>query len=155
MNAELNTIEKMASLVYTLRHKCALKDNYFVQTLNISFAEYNCLTQYFEKDRLTVKEISERLDITPGGVTRIITSLEEKGLVERHISKEDRRGIDVILTESGSTMVNQIRDASHEMHAEILKHIDVEHHESVLKAVEHLIKALDHWIGEHQAKPQN
>ena len=144
----------MAGLVYTLRQKCALKDNYFVQTLNISFAEYNCLTQYFDVDSLAVKDIADRLDITPGGVTRIVTSLEEKGIVERHISKQDRRGIDVILTETGKIMVNKIRSASHTMHAEILKHIDPEHQEFVIKAIEDLIQALDLWIDEHNAGRQ-
>lgn len=150
MAANQKTIEKMSGLVYTLRQKCALKDSCFIQTLNISLAEYNCLIQYFNVDSLAVKVLADRLDITPGGVTRIITSLEEKGLVDRLMSKQDRRGIDVVLTQSGKAMVDKIRSASYAMHEEILQHIEPEHHESVIKAIESLINALNLWIDDHQ-----
>ncbi len=145
-------VTKMARSVFTLRQKCALKDNYFVRSLDITTSEYTCLVQFFDSNIIGVKELSSRLDITSGGVTRILTSLEDKGIIKRRISPEDRRSIDVHLTKKGIEMVNHIRQASYDLHAEILSHIDPEHRQPVLNAIEELIKAIDHWVLTHEVE---
>ena len=142
--------DEMANLVFNLRQKCAAKDNYFVKTLNISLAEYNCLVQFFQQDSYNVKELAERLDITSGGVTHIITSLEGKGYITRTISPEDRRGINVILTSKGRKIVAQIREASVELHAKILNQIKPRNQKKVLESMHKLNDAIDIWLKEHR-----
>jgi len=149
MNTDKDLTAQMAEVIFSLRQKCALKDLYFVKTLGITAAEYNCLVQFFNADSLGVKELAEKLDITPGGVTRIITSLEEKKIVTRRISPEDRRGINVILTAKGKKMVKQIRQASMDLHAEILAQIDPQSRVAVVNAVKKLIEAIDSWLKAH------
>ena len=143
---------RMAKLVFTLRQKCALKDDYFVNSLNITASEYNCLVQFFNSNTMGVKELAERLDITSGGVTRILTSLENKKIIERRISPDDRRNINVYLTKKGLSMVGRIRQASYDLHADILSHIRLDHQQPVLNAIEQLIKAIDNWVLTHEEK---
>lgn len=152
MTDETTYITRMAKLVFNLRQKCAVKDSFFVRSLDVSTAEYSCLVQFFDDTTLGVKELSARLDISPGGVTRIITSLEEKGIIKRRISPEDRRNIDVILTKKGIKMVEKIRQASFELHAEIMSHIDPEYRHTVLDAMEQLTFAIDRWVEAHEVK---
>ncbi len=154
MNREKNLVDRMAELVFTLRQKCALKDLYFVKMLGITAAEYNCLVQFFNTDSFGVKELAERLDITPGGVTRIVTSLEEKGIVERKISPEDRRGINVMLTPKGKKIVQEIRQASLDLHAEILQQIEPQYRQPVVEAIGKLIQAIDTWLLTHEEEPE-
>ena len=139
-------VAKMAELMFTLRQKCALKDLHFVKRFGISSAEYNCLIQFYCTGSIGMKELGERLIITPGGVTRIITSLEEKELVKREIDPDDRRGINVKLTEQGELVVNDIRRASLELHKEILKQIKPTQHGAVFGAIEQLLDAIDTWL---------
>ncbi len=141
---------QMAELIFQLRQKCAAKDSYFVKTLEISVAEYNCLVQFFETPNFSVKELAERLDITSGGVTRIITSLEERGYIRRTISSEDRRGIKVALTDKGCRIVSEIREASTQVHGNILEQIKPEKRKQVLEGIKRLNSALDTWLLEHQ-----
>ena len=143
---------QMAELIFNLRQKCAAKDNYFVKTLDISNAEYNCLVQFFETETFSVKELAERLDITSGGVTRIITSLEDRGYIKRTMSSEDRRGIKVTLTEKGCKIVTEIREASLELHSKILEQIKPEKRKQILEAIKRLSSAIDNWLVEHQAE---
>jgi DNA-binding MarR family transcriptional regulator len=143
---------QMAELIFNLRQKCAAKDNYFVKTLEISNAEYNCLVQFFETETFSVKELAERLDITSGGVTRIITSLEDRGYIKRTMSSEDRRGIKVTLTEKGCKIVTEIREASLELHSKILEQIKPEKRKQILEAIKRLSSAIDNWLVEHQAE---
>lgn len=145
---------RMTNLVFILRQKCALKDNYFVHRFDITTSEYICLTQFFDRDVLGVSELAKRLGITSGGVTRILNSLERKDIIDRRISQEDRRNIDVYLTDKGKEMVNRIRQASYELHAEILSHIAPEHRKPILNAIEQLIKAIDNWVDTHEEKTE-
>ncbi len=149
---EEEQVEKMADLICTLRQKCALKDMYFVKQVGISSAEYNCLMQFFNIRSLGMKEIGERLGITPGGVTRIISGLERQGIVTRNISVEDRRNIDVDLTEKGIRIVNEIRQVSLDLHSEIMEQIDPQHRKSVFFAIERLISAINVWVEGHKKK---
>ncbi len=141
---------RMAESIFTLRQKCIAKDMYFVHNFCISLAEYNCLVLFFTQENYGVKDLAAALDITPGGVTRIITSLEKRGIIKRRISPEDRRNIDVSLTAKGKRMVIELRNASMELHGKILNQIEPELQEPVVDALEHLIDAIDFWIEEHQ-----
>jgi len=152
MKKNSEQISKMAELIFTLRQKCALKDLYFVKRTGITSAEYNCLIQFYNADYLSMKELSERLDITPGGVTRIVTSLEDKGIVKRSISPEDRRGIQVSLTKKGARIVQEMKQASIELHRDIMSHIEPKYREPVINAIELLINAINNWLETHRCR---
>ncbi len=152
MNVTSDLPQRMSELIFTLRQKCAIKDLFLVKSLGISIAEFNALLQFFNSQSLGVKELAERLDITPGGVTRIVTSLEDKGLVVRKISPEDRRSVDVFLTDKGKEMVKQIWQTSLELHRRILEQIEPTFREPVVEAISKLIDAIDKWIEVHESE---
>ena len=49
--------------------------------------------QFFEIKVISVKDLSKKLNITHGGVTRIVEVLESKGIITRDMCPNDRRGI--------------------------------------------------------------
>ena len=51
--------------------------------------------------RLRMSQISDRLVVNRTGVTRLIDSLAERGLVERQAAEGDRRGVCAVITEAG------------------------------------------------------
>jgi len=60
-----------------------------------------------EKTDMKVSEISSLLHVTPPTVTQIINKLEKDGLVVRNIDPEDRRAVQIRLTNSGLEVVTQ------------------------------------------------
>lgn len=150
MDNKKKLAEHMAELVFILRQKCTAKDMVIVKRLNITPAEFNCLLQFLSDEKLSVKNLAQRLHITPGGVTRIITSLERKGIIRRDIAPYDRRGILVSLTPEGQKVVGQIKSVSTELHGEILDQIEPEHQQAIVRAITMLIEALDSWLKTHQ-----
>jgi len=142
----------MAKLVFTLRQKCVLKDSQIVHRLGITNSEYMCLVQFLDRDTIGVKQLAKQLEITSGGVTRILTSLEDKGNIKRRISREDRRNIDVHLTRKGKAMVDHISQESCDLHAEILNHFEPDHQRPLMNAIDQLIKAIDKWLATHEPK---
>lgn len=145
-------VSSMAKLVFTLRQKCVLKDNQLVHRFGITNSEYMCLVQFLDLDTIGVKQLAKQLEITSGGVTRILTSLEDKGIIKRRISLEDRRNIDVHLTRKGKTMADHIRQESCDLHAEILNHFEPDHQRPLMNAIDQLIKAIDKWLATHEPK---
>jgi hypothetical protein len=51
-------------------------------------------------------------------------------------------------------MVDHIRQASYDLHADILSHIEPEHRPPVLNAIEQLIMAIDNWVLTHEGKAE-
>ena len=52
-------------------------------------------------ERMTQRELTEQLGIQPGSASEIIKKLETAGLITRQSNSEDRRTVDIALTESG------------------------------------------------------
>jgi MarR family 2-MHQ and catechol resistance regulon transcriptional repressor len=88
---------------------CQLKDKKVARSMDLTCSELNCLKQYFESKSISVKDLAERLNITSGGVTRIVAALEEERLLRRDMAPDDRRGINVSLTEDGNKFVKDLK----------------------------------------------
>ena len=102
-------ITTISNIINSMKLYCQLKDKKIARSMNITCSELNCLKQYFEIDILSVKELAEKLNITSGGVTRIVASLEEDGVLRRDMDPNDRRGINVTLTDKGDKLVKNLR----------------------------------------------
>ncbi len=59
-------------------------------------------------EALTISTISQRMDLDPSFVVRIIDSLEQKGLAARGVDPHDRRRNPIQITEKGGAMVAAI-----------------------------------------------
>lgn len=69
-----------------------------------------------KSERMTQCELTEQLGIRPGSASEIIKKLESAGLITRQSNSEDRRTVDIALTEAGKTQAEASR-AQHSDHA--------------------------------------
>jgi MarR family transcriptional regulator, organic hydroperoxide resistance regulator len=76
----------------------------------ISYAEFRALRAAMREDSCTMQDIAKSAVVTKSGATRIISRLEEKGLVQRQQDKKDGRVCCVNLTESGRSFLNRNED---------------------------------------------
>ncbi len=142
----VENVEKLTDSIFSLRQKCMAKDRLLVSNFPISYAEYNCITLIMPEKDITVKRIAKKMDITSGGVTRIIPSLEKKGFIQRDISPNDRREIIVTLTEEGQKIAANVRKASIKIHEEIMDNFQFQKMDCVLEGIDELVEALDKWL---------
>ena len=77
---------------------------------NISLSEYAVLVHLSEADaaHLRVSELAALADLSNSRITRIVDDLAKGGSVVKTRNPEDRRGIDVRITNAG---LNRLRDA--------------------------------------------
>lgn len=61
-------------------------------------------------DGVRVSELSSRMHVTSPSVTQLVTSLEERGYVTRTMDREDRRSVNVSITEKGNEVTKQAEE---------------------------------------------
>ena len=78
--------------------------------LGLTYTQYITLLCLWEKDALSVKELSERLYLDSGTLSPLLATLERKGIVSRARSKADERVVTVSLTEEGRALEEKAKD---------------------------------------------
>lgn len=73
----------------------------FLEKLGLTYTQYIALLALWEKDKVTVKELGNRLYLDSGTLTPLLKKMEENGLLLRERQKDDERKVLITLTKSG------------------------------------------------------
>ena len=86
-------------------------DSSLIAAHGISVKEFDVLITLFNapSGRLRMTELSERVVLTPSGVTHLVTRLERDGLVSRAVDEGDRRSFFASLTPAGRRRLRDSR----------------------------------------------
>ena len=84
-----------------------------LQELNLTYPQYLAMLVLWERDGLTVGEVSTRLLTDPGSLTPLLKRLEAEGLISRTRSKEDERVVLLTLTEQGNALHTKAQRIPH------------------------------------------
>ena len=64
-----------------------------------------------EKDcKITVSQLSKNMSIASPTATELVKSLTDKGYLERHVNENDKRIVEIILTDSGKKKIKEISE---------------------------------------------
>ena len=107
-------------LLTTAQHSVFLKMTEKLSVFEITPVQYAVLYCLWENDRRSPKEIAERLKLENSTISGILERMEKKGLIQRSISKEDRRYIQVILTEKGAALKADVLTAVEQVNDDVL-----------------------------------
>lgn len=76
---------------------------------NITPEEFSILVELWKKDNVFQSEIVEKSRKDKTRITRLLNSLMQKGLVEKHFSEKDRRNFMVCLTDKGKNLEESLK----------------------------------------------
>ena len=93
-----------ASLQMTKAYKPLL------QSIGLTYPQYLAMLVLWERDGLTVGEISARLLTEPGSLTPLLKRLEAEGLISRTRSNIDERVVELHLTDAGRALKQRAKD---------------------------------------------
>ncbi len=79
-----------------------------IESHKISNENFMILELLYSKGPHPVQKISEIFSIPSGSITYVVDKLEKKGLVKRQPNPNDRRASNVILTEEGRALFDEI-----------------------------------------------
>lgn len=95
-------------------------------TLDLKLAEFLHLRELWIKDGLPQTDLARMIGIEKSSSTNVLLSLESKGLIERIRSEEDRRVINVSLTEAGKRLRTTVVTVTDEVALKAIEGIDAE-----------------------------
>lgn len=126
----------------------ALKDRMLDKYLlpyDVTFAQFKVLIIIAQFSTDTPVELCRHLSLDSGSMTRMLDRLEQKQLIERTRSATDRRQVQLVLTEQGRIITDQLPQIGAEAMNELLGVLDAEEVASLERILSKvLIDANDH-----------
>ena len=107
-------------LLTTAQHSVFLKMTEKLSVFDLTPVQYAVLYCLWENDKKSPKEIAERLKLENSTISGILERMEKKDLIKRMISKEDRRFIQIMLTEKGAVLEKDVLAAVDEVNEEVM-----------------------------------
>lgn len=100
----------------------------------ITSQQYNVLRilRGARPDALPTMEVAERMIERTPGITRLVDRLEEKGLVRRERSEEDRRRVLCSITPEGLELLEGLEEPVDRMDREVVEMLDEEEAEQLV-----------------------
>jgi len=90
----------------------ALASDPEVSALEVSAAQYVIIATLAEREAYSSAQLCKSFSYDAGAMTRMVDRLEAKGLVQRHRCTDDRRLINLELTEAGKALFPKMRALS-------------------------------------------
>lgn len=102
--------------------------------------QYNVLRilQSEKGSPISVNAILDQMVQRSSNVTRIVDKLALKGLVERTISLEDRRKMDILITEEGENLLQQLDAKVKEFHQPMMDNLNQKEQEVLTELIKKL-----------------
>ncbi|HEX4911892.1 MAG TPA: MarR family transcriptional regulator [Permianibacter sp.] len=75
-----------------------------LDALGLTYPQYLAMLVLWERDGLTVSELSEKLKLDPSTMTPLLKRLESAGWVSRQRRKQNEREVEIRLTDAGRVM---------------------------------------------------
>lgn len=81
------------------------------------------LRQLYKDGASSAGALMDALGMTKGAVSKVVTRLQEKGLVERSVAGADRRAQQIVLTQAGRALVPALAALADENDAAFFGHL--------------------------------
>jgi len=88
---------------------------------DVTPSQYGVLSCLWGRTHATPKQIAEILCLETSTISGVLDRMQKKDLIDRVINKEDRREVQVIITEKGKALEEPISKIIDEVNAEVLK----------------------------------
>ena len=136
-------ISKLQELISEILDCCEERRLYESKILGVPYAEVKCLMLFKAEKYLTVKGISQKLDVAKSRVTKIISGLRSRGLVDTVEDPQDGRVKLICLTSKGSAKVKEVEEFRENIYGKLLLQIKEEERKPLLFYLELLTDAME------------
>lgn len=121
----------------------------FQKNFKQSMSRFDVLSQLDRCDPewLPMGKLAGQLIASKGNITRLVDRMISEGLIDRRPSPEDRRIIQVGLTEKGRALFEEMAVAHAEWAKTLLGNLDLEHGQSLLELLINVNKAFKEGVG--------
>ena len=119
MSFDLSTFLPYQLAVVSSRVSKQFAERYRAE-FGLTIPEWRVLAHLAQSDQVSVREVQARVDMDKSKVSRAAARLEAAGLIEKRANAEDRRLLDMRLTDAGRALFARIVPIADAYQAEIL-----------------------------------
>jgi DNA-binding MarR family transcriptional regulator len=116
--------------------------------LNLTIPQLKSLFLIAREGSMNTKSLAKELGVTPSNVTGIIDRLVRQGLVSRQENPEDRRMLELRVTDKGETILTSLREETISSMSEVLSRMNTEELSWLSRGLASLAKAAEGHKGE-------
>ncbi|HOJ18490.1 MAG: MarR family transcriptional regulator [Ignavibacteriales bacterium] len=143
----MSTLAKDAEILSELACKlatfCKSQEDDLAARFKLAPSEFRFLKLYASMGAvLTIKDFRKVLDLTPGRMTHIITSLERKKFVKRKSQRADKRFVSILLTPKVEPLIATMKKEGSQMYKGLLDKIDASSREIMVKSLTEVVSKL-------------
>jgi DNA-binding MarR family transcriptional regulator len=135
-----NQIEQFQLLISKLFQCCQDRMQYQCERFELPDAELRCLTLFGAEKYLTPKGIALKMNLVKSRISKIVSGLVDKKLLQKIPDPEDSRMHLLSLTTNGQKKLNEINLFLDNMHIEVLQQMEPEQRKTMITNLE-LLKA--------------
>jgi len=139
-------VEVISQLICNLTRNCNIKEDFFASSFNLSPTEVRVLRLFSFSDTYNIKELKEKLHITSGRITHVVSSLETKKLLARHQDENDKRNIIVSLLPKAAPLIDNLQLSYNNLHKKILQSVNKEELNTIIKSLTTLVNVFENWV---------
>ncbi|GLI84995.1 MarR family transcriptional regulator [Rossellomorea marisflavi] len=145
MSKPLSMKEKRLGLMLWFRlsrvYNHSIKDNNdHLKKWGLTSAQFDCLTQVGVHGKLTQKELGEKLFVTKGNITQLITKMEKLGYVQREQQWKTKT---ITLTASGRELYDEVVPQQEQVQASQFLGLDREEQHQLLGLLKKVQKNME------------
>ena len=82
----------------------------WLSALDLTYTQYIAMMVFWEKKKISVRELGRRLFLDSGTLTPVLKSLEAKGYIARYRCPEDERMVIVEITDAGTALRERAKE---------------------------------------------
>ncbi len=119
---------------------------------DLAVVDYAVLTACFANEPVTVSGLTQHVPVDAGRISRMVSKLEDRGLVRKVRLRTDRRVVRVEMTEEGRAMATELMESVGEHYTNIIRNVSAEELTGLMAFVEKMTEnatgALEQAAGE-------
>jgi len=140
MSTIVKDAEVLAELTCKLAKFCKRQEDALAAKFRLAPSEFRFLKLYASiGEVLTIKDFRKVLDLTPGRMTHIISSLERKKFLKRKIQKEDKRFVAMLLLPKVAPLMDTLKKQNGILYKALLEKLDANTRDIMIKALTQVV----------------
>jgi len=134
----LKIIDLSRNFNKSMRHKF----HHLMQDSDLTFPQLSVISMLEKHGEQKVSELSLKIGLSDSTVSGILDRLEQKDIIKRERTKDDRRVVKISLTGKSKELCNDFRRKREEYFTRLLKKLSEEEIKDIIKGLEILNRVL-------------
>ena len=111
-------------LVKQVQYKAYVRLESVLNPLGVTAVQFRILTTLSTRPNMSSAELSRLYDVKPQTMIKQIALLESKGLIDRQVSRANKRLLELSLTDAGKSALKKLHKDTRALEAELLTALD-------------------------------